>query len=430
MGKVDTWFRATNAGGSSSVGLSCPFPFGTALFAYGVSVRGRRGGVLGQCGGPALSAQSLPKRAGVVGTSRDEAGVRGTSSHNIGVWGVSEYPGGGFHPNPPSPWVPPPQAAVFGATGGLGSKRPGVVGYSRHDDGLQGASFTGTAIRALSEYDDPIIRAGNGVYGLSGTLTGVTGVCGTEGSTIGNVATIAGVVGTSDQRAGVIGTSTGNPGVIGVSNKVGVFGHTTNPASYAGYFAGNVTVDRTYVSEGRLTASVKNAVVAFPDGSKRLLHCMESPEHWLEDFGAAKLKRGRAVVRLDTDFAKIVAPDDYRVFLMPEGDCNGLYVRRKSAKGFEVREVDGGTSSVSFSYSIVARRKDIKAHRRFAKVDTRLPLSAAVTRPMRKPARSAAELRAFLHRLEKEARAPKRVKKSRTSRSLGRHLRPRTMHVD
>jgi hypothetical protein len=49
---------------------------------------------------------------------------------------------------------------------------------------------------------------------------------------------------------------------------------------------------------------------------------------------------------------------------------------------------------------------------------------------MRKPARSAAKLRAFLHRLEKEARAPKRVKKGRTSRSLGRHLRPRTMHMD
>jgi len=286
-------------------------------------------------------------------------------------------------------------------------KRPGVVGYSRHNDGLEGASFTGTAIRALSEYDDPIIRAGSGVRGLSGTLNGVTGVCGTEGSTVGNVATIAGVVGTSDQRAGVIGTSTGNPGVIGVSNKVGVFGHTTNPASYAGYFAGNVGV------EGTLTASVKNAVVAFPDGSKRLLHCMESPEHWLEDFAAAKLKRGRAVVRLDTDFAKIVAPGDYRVFLMPEGDCNGLCVRRKSAKGFEVREVDGGKSNVSFSYSIVARRKDIKAHRRFAKIDTRLPVPAVAARPPRKPRRSAAELHAFLRRLEKEARerAPRRVKK-------------------
>ncbi len=277
----------------------------------------------------------------------------GTSSRNIGVWGVSGNPWGSIA-NPPSPWVPPTQAAVFGAATDM--KRPGVVGYSRHNDGLEGASFTGTAIRALSEYDDPIIRAGSGVRGLSGTLNGVTGVCGTEGSTVGNVATIAGVVGTSDQRAGVIGTSTGNPGVIGVSNKVGVFGHTTNPA---------------------------------------------------------KLKRGRAVVRLDTDFAKIVAPGDYRVFLMPEGDCNGLCVRRKSAKGFEVREVDGGKSNVSFSYSIVARRKDIKAHRRFAKIDTRLPVPAVAARPPRKPRRSAAELHAFLRRLEKEARerAPRRVKK-------------------
>jgi hypothetical protein len=34
-------------------------------------------------------------------------------------------------------------------------------------------------------------------------------------------------------------------------------------------------------------------------GSKRLLHCMESPEHWFEDFGSARLTRGRATVKLD-----------------------------------------------------------------------------------------------------------------------------------
>src|SRR5262245_66376153 len=102
------------------------------------------------------------------------------------------------------------------------------------------------------------------------------------------------------------------------------------------------------------------------------LHCMESPELWFEDFGTAKLKRGRAVVKLDARFAMVITRD-YRVFLTPEGDCRGLFVRRKTAANFEVRELMGGKSDVAFSYRIVGKRKDIKGHRRFAKIDTRTP---------------------------------------------------------
>jgi hypothetical protein len=150
---------------------------------------------------------------------------------------------------------------------------------------------------------------------------------------------------------------------------------------------------------------VKNAMVAFPDGSQRVLHCMESPEHWFEDFGTAKLKNGRAVVALDADFAKVIKRGDYRVFVTPEGDCRGLYIRNKSAARFEVRELGGGKSNVAFCYRIVGRRKDIGRHRRFARIDTRLQLPAGATRAPRKRAPSAPELRAFVARLEKEARA-------------------------
>ena len=124
----------------------------------------------------------------------------------------------------------------------------------------------------------------------------------------------------------------------------------------------------------------KGCAVPFPDGTYRTLYCMESPEVWFEDFGAAKLKRGRVIVKLDEDFAKVIKRGDYKVFLTPEGDCRGLYVRRKSAANFEVREFMGGTSSVAFSYRIVGRRKDIRNQRRFAKFDTRLLLLAAATR--------------------------------------------------
>lgn len=121
----------------------------------------------------------------------------------------------------------------------------------------------------------------------------------TQGPPLSDRSIIAGVVGTSGALIGVIGTSTTNVGVFSFSKtSMGVFVQAANSASYAGAFAGNVHLTDT------LTATAKNAVVPFPDGSHRLLRCMESPEHWFEDFGAAKLVRGRAVVKLDADFTK------------------------------------------------------------------------------------------------------------------------------
>ena len=149
---------------------------------------------------------------------------------------------------------------------------------------------------------------------------------------------------------------------------------------------------------------------------------MESPELWFEDFGTAKLKRGRAVVKLDANFASVIKRGDYRVFVTPEGDCRGLYVRGKRAASFEARELAGGKSSVAFSYRIVGRRKDVRAQRRFAKIDTRLSLPAAAPARQRKP--TAAALRAFIASLEQEARerAPK------SARKVGEHALQRAGH--
>ena len=259
------------------------------------------------------------------GKSVFDFGVGGLGNM-AGVLGVTEVP-----QEPPN-FV----AGVYGA----GISQPGVIGFSRENDGAQGSSFAGTAVRAASFF-------GPGVHSISGALTGVTGISGTRGP----LAPTAGVVGTSDTQAGVFGTSNAQAGVFGFSNNVGVAGQTTNPNSFAGFFVGNVAVN------GTLTAQVKNGVVAFPDGTQRVLHCMESPEHWFEDFGTAKLKNGRATVKLDGDFAKVVKRAGYHVFVTPEGDCRGLYVRGKTAASFEVRELSGGKSSVAFSYRIVGRRR-------------------------------------------------------------------------
>jgi hypothetical protein len=99
--------------------------------------------------------------------------------------------------------------------------------------------------------------------------------------------------------------------------------------------------------------------------------------------------------------------DGYRVFLTPEGDCKGLYVRSKSAASFEVRELQSGTSSVAFSYRIVAKRKDIKRHARFAKIDMPVfptPVGKSRAARGRKPPRLPSSMRALFTALEKEAR--------------------------
>jgi hypothetical protein len=82
----------------------------------------------------------------------------------------------------------------------------------------------------------------------------------------------------------------------------------------------------------------------------------------------------------------------------------------------------GGESAIAFSYRIVGRRRDITRHRRFAKIDARLPAAAPRGPRQRRP--TAAALRAFIADLEQEARgrAPKR--KAGRSRAA-KHWTPR-----
>ena len=312
-------------------------------------------------------------------------------------------------------------AGVYGASRdfdgvyGWSTNATAVAGTAPQGNGVEGASHTGRGVSGTSDLNA-------GVEGLSAGDIGVRGFSGLPGPPVPNPVTIAGVWGTSNEQHGVIGTSNARVGVFGYStNGAGIVGITSNPASLAGAFFGNVGVN------GNLQVSgLKAAVVPFPDGSQRALYCMESPEVLFEDFGSAKLARGRAVVKLDANFAKVIKRGDYRVFVTPEGNCHGLYVRRKSANNFEVRELMGGKSSIAFSYRIVGRRKDIKQPRRFAKIDMPLPPPPRPPRAPRKPVPTAAGLRAFIARVEKEARerAPKGAEKVRAEMRRNRGRSP------
>jgi hypothetical protein len=225
-------------------------------------------------------------------------------------------------------------------------------------------------------------NAGHGVFGKS-TAPEFEGVI------------VGGVTGISSQK-GVVGESTGqNDGVFGRANDpqgagvhgfsasgIGVLGESSS--GIAAWFNGPVQVVGDLFVQG-----VKSAVLRDSTGKHRCLYAIESPESWFEDFGFAKLVRGRKRVAIKRDFAQFIHSRDYYVFVTPEGDSKGLYVTKKSAAAFEVVEQQGGQSNVRFSYRIVAKRRDLRSRRleaiRMPKVSPKLDGRIAAPKLPRDP---------------------------------------------
>ncbi len=227
--------------------------------------------------------------------------------------------------------IPGISTAVLGtAPGGFG-----VMGINNRGSFPQ-SGVTGRAIAAIGV--DGISRFGFGVRGMTNS-------------------------GSFRSSAGVLGIGSAGHGVVGIATQP----FTTpvipppfipNGPLFAGLFLGNVQVQGNFTVTGQ-----KAAAVPHPDGTHRQLYCVEAPESWFEDFGTAELVDGRAEVAFEEIFAALVRREDYHVFVTPEGDCRGLYVVRKSKAGFEVRELQDGSSTLRFSWRIVARRADVEVER-------------------------------------------------------------------
>ena len=102
-------------------------------------------------------------------------------------------------------------------------------------------------------------------------------------------------------------------------------------------------------------------IVDTPEGARVNMFCPEAPEILFEDHGQGKLVNGEARIELDPIFTHNIVVNEkhpLRVYVQLEGDCNGVYVSNKSLKGFSVTELLKGRSNVSFSYQVVANRKD------------------------------------------------------------------------
>lgn len=293
----------------------------------------------------------------------DGIGVQGNSTSNIGVQGNSEnsigVEGNG-------------STGVFGNGQGIGvlgesDEGVGVIGTSNNSIGVLGSGIK----IGVKGYSEDIGIAGKGNTGVEGNgdKTGVIGlglICGVRGN--GTTGVIG--IGNKDEfSAGVSGVAEGDSwgsGVLGKSTTKfgnGVYGVCVETKGIGVYGKGSDNGFGVFCSGNLAATGTKSALVPHPDGSHRAFYCMESPQSWFEDFGIGELDRGTATVHLDQDFSMMVNTDSYHVFLTPEGDSNGLYISKKTPTSFEVREQQGGSNSLNFSYRVVAKRKDVSVSR-------------------------------------------------------------------
>jgi hypothetical protein len=248
-------------------------------------------------------------------------------------------------------------AGFGGSTDGIGDGT-GVFGIG---GGTGGPGVRGIGAGGPNRGPDPRYPPNVGVFGQGGD-SGADGVQGAGPRGEGAVVS-AGVRGiaTDPEGSGIVaeiavpGNSPNAIAILALAN-AGALGE--QPSGYAGFFEGQVFVNGDFHVFG-----AKSAVVPFSDGSLRRLYSMESPESWFEDFGIGHLVNGQAEVQLDSDFASVVNSDNYHVFVNEYDDNNALYVTRRTSTGFGVRAKSSKTASGTFSYRVVAKRKDIAGKR-------------------------------------------------------------------
>ena len=333
-------------------------PSGTGVFGNATATSGNTNGVQGQSAstnGVGVFGYSTAISGGGIGLYGLSLGTSGsavvgnenaTSGYTVGVSGND------FSPN--GVGVAGGAMATSGsATGVSGSSASmtgsGVSGFATASSGLA----TGVVGQTFSTggfgvWGDATAGSGStiGVYGESESQTG-TAVFGNATATSGPTFGVSGAVESPQGVAGIFNSASGQ-GLI-------LSGHSGS--NFAQVFSvdasGNLDIS------GNLTvAGSKSARVRLQDGRNVALYAVESPENWFEDFGTGELKAGAAEVAFEPEFLQTVdTAIDYHVFLTPNGDCHGLYVASKTARGFTVRELGAGSSTVAFDYRIVAKRR-------------------------------------------------------------------------
>jgi hypothetical protein len=357
----------------------------SAIFGETSSTSGQDAGIFGY---------SHANGMGVYGASVSGPGVVGGTGSNIGVEGTAGDGGVGVRA------IASTGSGVYASTTSgnaiYGSAQTGEAGHfdnnSNSSASLIAQNYAGWQgggnAYPISVLGNSTGNIGVGVEGNSPSGIGILGIAGASDPAIHTNANIA------NRVVGVWGDTSGLPGKLLTNhpvNSYAVLGTAFDDT--AGYFQNNsvnATVYAYNYYDGTGNTLYKTFVAATPqgicgfggngdlsctgqvkslatssDGTKTVeTYSMQSPENWMEDFGSGSLKNGSAMVTIEPAFAETVAASaDYHVFLTPRGDSRGLYVTNVTGTGFEVRESGGGTSTLSFDYRIVAKRRGYERQR-------------------------------------------------------------------
>ncbi len=379
----------------NTYGMYATGQYGVSAVSSGIGI-----GVLGTYLGPSNNAFNLISQAGVWGDSSDDSdfgpGVAGTADDNIG----------GFFSNTSTTWP-----AVHAENTGAGT---GVLGAA----------------------DGP----GNGYAGVLGQTTKP----GTNSATFGTEdGQVAGVWG--DTNANSNGNSAG---VLGTADNADGGSFFNNSATYPTVYAKNLNSGSTGlfkvfqastekgtcgIGDGDLscTGQVKTLVMTRAGARTVETYAPQSAENWMEDYGTGVMELGVSVVKIDPAFAETVSETaEYHVFLTPNADSKGLYVINKTRASFEVRESGGGTSSLTFDYKIVAKRRGYEAQR-LVDVTDRLParLSEADRQTSVRPSYAAVRSQNVTPRpaIAKPSRGPQ-IRPAGGKTPVAQHGEPSTRH--
>ena len=339
--------NALGTGGGGAFNGSTTGAFGSAATVASGT------GLIGAGNGLAANVLATGSGGAFAGTNTGAYGLATTVASGTGVIGVGN------------------NAGVNTLATGSGGAFTGInVGsYGRATTGASATGVVGAGNNVA-----PTVLATGGGGAFAGTNTGAYGLATT-------VASGTGLIGVGNNVTPAL-TMTAGSGVAGTGVSFGVYGAATSildgaagaPVRAGGYFESGLPVGgaphsyayvgtyegagvpRKIVGNGTVNTTVKNTHDEFV-----LLSAPEAPENLFQDYGTGTLENGRAHIALDPTFAKNIQVDQnhpLRVFVQLRGDCNGVFVSNESGSGFDVVELQSGTSNASFYWTVTGNRAD------------------------------------------------------------------------
>jgi len=298
----------------------------------------------------------------IIATGNMTYAINGYATTGVGVFGAATSGVGVFG-----------QATGANGRGVIGitdqASGYGVLGENTNAGGIAGYFLNSAAAGA---------GGGDAVLGITSQDRGF-GVWGINNNTQAGTHPV-GVLGAGG--AGSYYPLTGGTGGSFVGRGLGVAGYKDGPLTNGqggGFFAGDLTgnplTSTHYVFVAYRTVGGTNYKITgtgnmgtIVDGlngrqDRKIMVAPEMPEIHFMDVGQGQLQGGRAYIQLDPIFAKNIVVNEQhplRVLIQLEDECNGVRVTNKSQHGFEVIELNGGTSNARFTYFVIANRADEK----------------------------------------------------------------------